>query len=296
MWIGEASGGGFVSFAFAPDGTTMYTGDDCGSVLAWDRQTHESRELYELDRFNGRRQAVWHLALTPAATRLLIPTRYRIEALDLPEGVLARHVLTTPAAVPWLSVSPDGHRIMMAAMGLRVEMRDVKTLGQRAVPGALGQFKGAMHATFVEGGTRVLVVQSDKYVSIWNAKSGRPLGHCRAAEVGCRVCAVSADGRSFAACSTDGWEAVVYGPPNWTRRAVIRHARQIDSLAFNPTGDLLAITDGTPDVTLWNATAQQAAGTWNWDIGNVRGVAFAPDGLTCAVGGVGQFAVFDVDL
>ena len=64
----------------------------------------------------------------------------------------------------------------------------------------------------------------------------------------------------------------------------------------HPGGQFLAVTDGSREVSLWDTTTGTKVRTWNWRIGDVRGVAFAPDGLTCAVGSVGRFAVFDVDV
>ena len=58
----------------------------------------------------------------------------------------------------------------------------------------------------------------------------------------------------------------------------------------------MAVTDGVRDVSLWDVTTGAKVTAWNWRIGKVRAVAFAPDGLTCAVASAGKVAVFDVDV
>jgi WD40 repeat protein len=297
MWIGEASGGGLASFAFTPDGTTMYTGDDFGRVLAWDLQTHEYQELYELATIHGGRLPVWQLALTPDTTRLFIPAHDRIHVLNLPDGIPGKHLSNTPPLLPQLGISPDGRRLVAASHTRHVALWDAKTLERREVPGSLAKLKDVVYVAFIENGARMLVIrQTGEEVSVWNAKTGELTDVLSTKEVWCRICAISSDASSFAACALGGLEARVYGLPDWTLRATIRHHQKIEALAINPTGELLALTDGTKQVAMWNTKTGSKVGEWNWRIGKVHGVAFAPDGLTCVAGGVGRFAVFDVDV
>ena len=49
-------------------------------------------------------------------------------------------------------------------------------------------------------------------------------------------------------------------------------------------------------VRLWDMRCECEIRSFNWNIGKVRCVAFAPDGMTCAAGGsTGQVVVWDVD-
>src|SRR5215211_1268363 len=99
MWVGEASRCELLSFAFAPDGT-MYTGDDSGCVLAWDRVTRESRELYQLPPVSDRRRGIWHLALGAGSTRLFVPGGDKIHVLELPEGTPGKHLRGATSSLP----------------------------------------------------------------------------------------------------------------------------------------------------------------------------------------------------
>ena len=296
MWIGEAPRHGFLSFAFAPNGT-IYTGDDLGSVLAWDRQTNDYQELFELPKINYGRQAVWRLELAPEADRLFVPVTRKVHVLDLPDGTPGRHLRNTSSMMPRVGFSPDGSLLVTVSSGNRVTMWDVRTLEPQDVPGPLGRVRGVAFVAFVGNGSRVLVIrQVNEEVSVWDANTGERVGEVSTKEIWCRACALSSDRSAFAACVVGGSEVRVFGLPDWIPRATIRHNKPIEGLALHPTGEFLAVTDGTRNVALWNTTTGTKIGEWNWRIGDVRGIAFAPDGLTCAVGGVGRFVVFDVDL
>jgi WD40 repeat protein len=45
------------------------------------------------------------------------------------------------------------------------------------------------------------------------------------------------------------------------------------------------LTQFRSEVALWDTETGQNLGSWDWQIGTVNGVAFAPDGLTAAAAG-----------
>jgi WD40 repeat protein len=68
----------------------------------------------------------------------------------------------------------------------------------------------------------------------------------------------------------------------------------ITDLAFAPDGELWAL--GYTDGTVRLRTREREVARFDWGIGRVASVAFAPDGLTCAAGGEnGQIVLWDVD-
>jgi WD40 repeat protein len=68
-------------------------------------------------------------------------------------------------------------------------------------------------------------------------------------------------------------------------------------IAFHPTAPVFAAQNPRRELTLFRLDTGEVLRSFDFGIGFVQSVCFAPDGLTCAVGGSNkQFAVFDVDL
>lgn len=72
------------------------------------------------------------------------------------------------------------------------------------------------------------------------------------------------------------------------------HRQRVNAVAFHPHDDRFASasTDGT--VRFWDAATGTELTCYDWEIGPVRSIAFAPDGMTAAIGGNGV-AIVDVE-
>lgn len=72
------------------------------------------------------------------------------------------------------------------------------------------------------------------------------------------------------------------------------HERSVRAVAFAPSGDLLASGGLDGKVILWDVAERRLRASFDWDIGSVFGLAFAPDGMTLAVVGERGGVVVDV--
>lgn|GEM_PF-886588 len=80
---------------------------------------------------------------------------------------------------------------------------------------------------------------------------------------------------------------------------VIRNTSKKDftGIAFHPSGRYLAATSNDETVRLYDTTNWEVTRTFTWKIGQMRSIAFSPDGTLAAAGGdKGQVVVWDVDL
>jgi WD40 repeat protein len=73
--------------------------------------------------------------------------------------------------------------------------------------------------------------------------------------------------------------------------------RHFQGIAFTPDGRLLAATHNDRSVRLWDTRDWSERAAFDWGIGEVTCIAFAPDGMRAAAGGrTGRIVIWDVDL
>jgi WD40 repeat protein len=77
------------------------------------------------------------------------------------------------------------------------------------------------------------------------------------------------------------------------RNSSVKH---FTSIAFSRDGKRLATTSNDTAATIWDAITWEVRHRYEWQIGRLRTVCFAPDGLRCAAGSeTGQIVVWDLD-
>ena len=91
-----------------------------------------------------------------------------------------------------------------------------------------------------------------------------------------------------------GAVVVVWEVDPWRVAATLAGDAAVTDVAASPDGRrlLTAAVDGT--VTAWDADTYRVVGRYDWGVGGLHAVAFAPDGLTAAAGGErGRVVVWD---
>lgn len=296
MWVQKVPGGGVVALAFAPDGQTLYTADRAGWVTAWDPLTHDGRRLFQLapdDRGSG------------------------VRLYALPDGALFTYAAATESGVVW---SRDGRersrvpgrlvsraiRLCGAQLYTRTE-RDDDAVGTWELVGArpgptlsgwelLGRLRtfdlapdGRTVALTDTRGTVVLFDLDTKrerhrfepVLGAWHLEAARftPDGETLLLVAGPRV---------------QFWDIAARGP---VAEVVLGHWPHFER-GCSPTAPLFAALDRAGALTVYRTPTGEPVRSLDFALGaQVLCAAFAPDGLTCAVGGSNkQLAVFDVDL
>ena len=287
--------------AFSPDGRTLSTAEDDGSVILWDvehgvptetleghagfTETHafspDGRTLYTAG--NDGRVIVWDVA---GDRRLGRP---------FPRGLGGWE--PGHDYPPAFALSPDGRALAVARLDGRVELIDAETLRRtasfEAFPG-----RAALAIDYSADGRRLAVAGEGGGVGVWDVESGEQVGALLRAPRGPRTAnprTVQAlafgQGDLLAAAEVGGAVRIWDVGRRELLRPPLRLPPSVHGLAFSPDGSQLAIPfgafsdEGPNGVEILDVGSGERVARLSPD-GEVRSVAFSPDGSLLAGGKV----------
>jgi WD40 repeat protein len=209
--------------------------------------------------------------------------------------VVATVVHPVTAVGPWKCVrlhafrfSPDGSHNHLWSLPTPAAL--ISSVGAAASPSE--HFYSVEHRAFQAEGpfNKITLVQRERHTGAMTAEVA--VGSERADRL-----VVSADGR---------WVAVTTGPTVrlWDvtnlgkkpRKLVVPSRKHILGAASFADGQRLMTVGNDGRAVAWDIGTGAVIAQYDWQIGKLSAVAFAPDGLTCAAGSdTGQVVLFDVD-
>ncbi len=301
VWVQQV-GCGVQAITFARDGRTLYTLDAKGRLIAWDTSTRAKREIavgLESHSLNPE-----HFFELPNG-RLLLDTSSGCELADLATGTLKLVLLKGRR---WgacdVTVLPDGHAFFIHVTGRAIGRTNLLT----------GEELPLLEVPGVELNRRVtsIAVAPDRLSAFVNAPSLG--GHIlfditpdhrlvrREPDAGVstpQMLRFAPDGRTAVLLGIYDRQLTVWdverrearGKPVWWAGGEVR-------IAFNPVLPLFAVPHTQNTVAVRSLETGELVRELDFALGKqITALAFAPDGLTCAVGGTNKrFAVFDVDV
>jgi WD40 repeat protein len=274
----------FHALAFSPDGRTLGTGDDEGSVQLW--EVASGRRLVTLPRHRAR---IRQIAFSPDGQTLATRGVDHLVKLWAPSstspmkpgaGRMISRVWREVARVPGVQVgegdaiafSPDGRLLAMAGDDRTVKLWDVAA---RRLVAPLGRHRSDIWAMAFAPDSRTLAVGSENLLSLWDVRTRREAAFHRAVAFG--PLSFSPDGRHLA---TRGFGSGVRLWDLATRRTFLTIPPTDSGLvefAFAPDSKCLAVASAST-VALWNLAVEQPAVTLREPAGVVNTVAFSSDG------------------
>jgi WD40 repeat protein len=280
--------------AFSPDGTTLASAGADHTARLWD--VAAGREKVGCARHDD-----WVTSVDFAPDGVLLCTGShdgRVRLWDASTGKPGPGPRGRQGVVTSVAFAPDGGRVAWGSYNGSVGLWG---LGRSAAPALFEPDLGRVFTVqFAPGGATLAAAGTAPGAQVWDVAMGLPGGILQHGDrQGCRSLAYAPDGRTLALALGAGlqlWDLA----SGRLRAKLCGHTDVVSSVAFSPDGRRLL--SGAWDRTVRLFEVGPGGETWpgpcfDWGIGRVLDVAFAPDGMTAAAAGSGHpyLVVWDVD-
>ena len=269
--------------AYSADGRWLAAGgigNDLVSLLLWDRYTGQ-KQTFALG--GGSVRAV---AFSPDG-RWLAAAAYRsVRLLDMTTGRFGVRFSRHTRSVSCLAFSP-GNRYLLSASedfsgglpGGEVNRWDLqrRQRGRPRLRVSLPEWRGFCSVAVLRG-RRILLGRKQGEILLWDVAAKEYWAEfSQGAAV--RSLAVSPDGRLLATAA--GWKVHLWDLEKSEFVETLKgHQHFVRSVVFSPDGRTLLSGSWDNTVMVWDVPSRQKRACFDWRLGRVEAVRFAPDGCT----------------
>jgi RNA polymerase sigma factor (sigma-70 family) len=280
--------------AFSSDGKVLAVASNSGTITLWDVATGKLLPA-SADPIIG----ITNLQFTGGGRRLMGTVAERIMAWDVASGREVHRYPDMESVYSLPVLSPDGR--LIAAISDPRKRDVVLNLCDASTGKPFQTIKGKLSnrpfPAFTPDSRRVIVVNTDKEIHVFDANSGKDLATLAGHNHRIDRLVLSPDGNRLASASTDGSARGDYAVHLWDlqtfqeiKRFMPRRGSVFD-VAFSPDRRRLVTVGGEPgrlnncgEVQLWDVESGRELRAFEGHTERVSNVTFSPDGRTFATG------------
>ncbi len=308
----EETVSGVYASAYSPNGKTLATGHDDGSILLWDTTT--GQRIGKLVRSTRR---VWSLAFNPDGSTLIavgggyahLGSPGEAVLWDVRSGTVRKTLTGHVGVLQTVAFNPDGKTIVAGDTEgtLRFWAADSGSL----IRSVRGHSMGIRTLAYSLDGKVLVTGGYDNVVKVWDVETGEPTRTIPLVNFVARPTKVlvSPDGTEVVVCTRpnapqpgqpENAVALIYSlvDPDALPRQLRGHTGAVLNAAFLGDRRTLVTAGGKIDalgeVKLWDFPSGKPVGEFRGLRSWVEALAVSPDGKSLATGGAGQGKVGDL--
>ena len=269
--------GHVTAVAYAPDGATLATGGDDGTVRIWDARTGQQQH-----QLTGHTGPVTAVAYAPdGATLATGGDDGMVRIWDARTGQQQHQLTGHTDGVTAVAYAPDGATLASGGSDGAVRIWDARTGQQHQLTGHTGL---VLAVAYAPDGATLATGGNDGAVRIWDARTGQQ--HQLTGHTGLVLAvAYAPDGATLASGGDDGMVRIWDARTGQQQHQLTGHTGLVLAVAYAPDGATLASGGSDRAVRIWDARTGQQQHQLTGHTGPVTAVAYAPDGATLATGG-----------
>lgn len=265
--------------AFSPDGARIVTGAHDQTAVVWDRGRF--KQLHALGKFND---AVYGVAVSPdGATAAAADYKGVIRLWKMSDGTPVRDLAGLKSMVTSLHFADGGKTLTATTYDDGFVTWDV-TSGE--VKRRVADWKG--WAALSPDGTR-LAAAKDYYgtgpVTVWDVKSGKPVGKTAAELGGTMAIALAPDNKTLGTYGGDGILRFWKVPSGEEIGRPVGHQDRVSGVGFTRDGKQVISCGEDGTVRFWDAVTGKEVKRLSARGEHVHALALSPDGKTLALVG-----------
>jgi WD40 repeat protein/transcriptional regulator with XRE-family HTH domain len=246
------------SLSFSPDGQTVATNGQDGSIFLWDVQTGH------LDRWSGHDAPVWAVTFNPNGQTLASSSADRtIRLWDVQTHQCLQVLRGHKSGIRAIAFDRDGQRLASGSFDCTIRLWDLQT--GECLQVLQGHTGGVFTLAFDPRGQQWIGGSFDHTIRLWDAQTGASLRVLRGHTDTVWSIAISPDGQTLASSSGDRTVRLWDLQTGACLRVLQEHTNVVTSAIFNADGQIVLSGSDDRTIKLWDVATGRCMRTLTVD-------------------------------